>query len=353
MDTQFEIKLIECLSALDRGEPIEQIIARYPEDSAVLRPMLETATALPAIRMEPSDAARTASRRAFLTQAHALAEAPQRRRGWAMRVAAVCIAIVLALVTGGVVAASGSALPGDRLYGMKRTVERVQLSLASDPDARDALATRFEQERRAETVALLRNGREAEVAFAGTIESIRQDAWVVDGIEVRIDRTTQIAGIPRTGARAHVAGGTVNGRLFATAITLEPGGAPPLVPTVTPTVTRTPMATASPTLSPTATFTPEPSVTPAPTALPTVVRRPTLVPAPLPIPTSTFAPNDNDNDNINDNGNSNDNGNENTNGNDNGNSNGNGNENSNGNDNSNDNRGSREDGDTSGGHGRR
>lgn len=38
--------LQECLDLMERGESIEQIIARYPEMTAGLRPFLETAVQL-------------------------------------------------------------------------------------------------------------------------------------------------------------------------------------------------------------------------------------------------------------------------------------------------------------------
>ena len=56
MDAQLEVKLIECLDALAQGESVEQILARYPQDAAQLRPLLQTAAGLPALRMEPSEA---------------------------------------------------------------------------------------------------------------------------------------------------------------------------------------------------------------------------------------------------------------------------------------------------------
>ena len=72
MEAELEIKLIDCLSALERGEALEQVLSRYPDDAARLRPMLQVAAALPASRIEPSQAARLASREAFLARAAAL-----------------------------------------------------------------------------------------------------------------------------------------------------------------------------------------------------------------------------------------------------------------------------------------
>ncbi len=80
---------------------------------------------------------------------------------------------------GQIVAASAAALPGDMLYPLKRTVEEARLVLTTD---RDSLSKQLEQERRSEVAALLLTGGEAEVEFAGPIESIGQGRWQVAGL---------------------------------------------------------------------------------------------------------------------------------------------------------------------------
>jgi hypothetical protein len=272
MDAALEIKLIECLSALDGGEPIEHVLSRYPDDAARLRPLLETAAALPALRMEPSQAARANSRKAFLAQASALKAEPTPRRAgrWLARPLTTFASLALALVlVGGVtVAAAASALPGDPLYGVKRLVENARLSFTPDGAARGALSAQFEQERIREIGALLDAGREAEVEFAGVIESIQPNAWLVSGVPVDLDAGTRIDGDPQVGRRAQVRGRTRNGLLMATSIRVESDGGPAPAPTPSPepedtaTPRPTPQATPTPGHSPTPTRT----RTPAPTA---------------------------------------------------------------------------------------
>ncbi len=151
MDAQLEVKLIECLDALAQGESVERILARYPQEAAQLRPLLETAAGLPALRMEPSEAAKMQSRQKFMAQADLLRRTtPRKTMGFLPRfatgfVAAGLVAVVLGT---GAVAASGSALPGDPLYGLKRTVENVRLSTAGSPTQRQELQREFEQRRR-------------------------------------------------------------------------------------------------------------------------------------------------------------------------------------------------------------
>ena len=173
MDAQLEVKLIECLEALAQGEPAEQILARYPQESAQLRPLLAAAAGLPALRLEPSEAMKMKSRQNFLAQAEMLRRtSPRKAMGFLPRLAVGFIAAtIVAIVLGtGAVAASGSALPGDPLYSLKRTVENVRLSTAGSPVAREELQHEFDQRRRDEANELLDAGRTNEVDLTGVIE---------------------------------------------------------------------------------------------------------------------------------------------------------------------------------------
>src|SRR5512136_2459373 len=148
MDAQLEIKLIECLDALAQGESIERILARYPQEAAQLRPLLEAAASLPRLRMEPSEAAKMQSRLKFMAQADLLRRtAPRKGLGFLPRFATgfIAAALVAGVLGTGAVAASGAALPGDPLYGLKRTVEDVRLNSASSPAQRQELQREFEQ----------------------------------------------------------------------------------------------------------------------------------------------------------------------------------------------------------------
>jgi hypothetical protein len=311
MDQEFEFTLIECLDALAKGEPLDVILSRYPEDATGLRPLLQTAAELPALRLEPLPSTQAIARRSFLNQAGLLREQAERRR-WRLpiRLLAPLAALALLLVLfAQVVAASAAALPGDMLYPIKRTAEDARLLLTTD---RDGLSKQIEQERRNEVAALLRTGGTAEVEFAGPIETIGQDSWQIAGLEVRLASGTHIYGTPAPGRRVQVRGQVATGVLTAAAIAVEAGG-PPLVSTATPTATRTPTAAATRTA--TASSTPRPSATPTrtpnPTATPTAV--PTMIPTPVPTiaappppppPTPSLAPilpttpadDDNDND---------------------------------------------------------
>ena len=280
MDAQLEVKLIECLDALAQGESIERILARYPQEAAQLRPLLQTAAGLPALRMEPSEAVKMRSRQKFMAQADLLRRPSKRQSLWFLPrfatgfVAAGLVAIVLST---GAVAASGSALPGDPLYGVKRTVENVRLSTSGSPVVRDELQREFEQRRRDEANELLDAGREGEVEITGPIESIQPKAWIVGGLAVEIDANTSIVGTPQLNRLAEVKGVTGPGGLRATSITIESAGEADKTPE--PKFTATPEVSVN-TETPRPSSTPEPGATITPTPRPTVLPRPTATPQP-------------------------------------------------------------------------
>lgn len=271
MDSALETKLIECLGALESGESLEQALSRFPADAERLRPMLAVAAALPRLRMEPSQEAKSKSRQAFLAQAAAVSALAGPRRTLLARplAAFASLAIALVIVGGVAVTASASALPGDPLYGVKRTVENALLSISSDPAT---LAAQFERERIDEVETLLAASREAEVEFSGVIESIQPNVWVVSGVPVAIDSHTEVEGDAQVGRRAQVRGRTMDGLLVAASIVVETGAEPAPEPTIEPQ--------------------PEPSETPAPpgTPTPTPALRATHTPAPSPTPTATPEP---------------------------------------------------------------
>ena len=280
MDAQLEVKLIQCLDALAQGEPVEQILTRYPQEAAQLRPLLQTAAGLPALRMEPSEAVKMRSRQKFLAQADMLRRtSPRKSLGFLPRfatgfVAAGLIAVVLST---GAVAASGSALPGDPLYNVKRTVENVQLGTAGSPVVRDELQREFEQRRRDETNELLDSGRKGEVEFSGPIESMQPNAWIVGGLAVEVAANTSIVGTPQLNRLAEVKGVTGPSGLRAASITIESASeideTPEAEGSATPEVkesteTPAPTDTPEPTETKTSTGTPRPTRTPRPTATP-------------------------------------------------------------------------------------
>jgi len=270
MDAEIEVKLIDCLSALEAGQPMEQVLARYPDAADELRPMLATAARLSTFRMMPSEAQRMKSRQAFLAQAQALQPRTQRRFAvgglWPrLAVALGAGLLVIAVLGGGAIAASNSALPGDPLYGLKRAVEEARLALSGN---NATLSAHFDEVRRSEINALLDAGREAPVAFRGPIEFIQPDRLIIGGLVVSRTPDTQIIGSPQLDRLADVRALTGPDGLVASSIVVAgPDDSSP-TPAPVPSATLQPTVTATPRPEPIEPTEPRPTRVPAPTATP-------------------------------------------------------------------------------------
>lgn len=130
---QLRTALDQCLERMAQGATVEQCLALHQDLAQDLRPLLETALDLrTALSADPSQSARAAGR---MRLQEAMARAPSARpaplfmRGpW--RAVAVACSLVLVVFLGGftVVRASGDTTPGDTLYPVKRSVERIRLN---------------------------------------------------------------------------------------------------------------------------------------------------------------------------------------------------------------------------------
>ncbi len=277
MDTSSERMVIEALQALESGQPIAEILKRYPQNEDELRPILETAVALSKVRVAHSLAAQAESRQQMLARAAAMsngADQPPALFVWfrRMTMALSPLLVIFVIVIAGLFFASSVALPGDFLYSTKREVEDLRLSLTTNLFAREELQKSFEEERILEIEQLLESGQQAEVSFSGVIESVNEDTWIVAGLRVSLTSLTEVEGQPIAGRIAWIEAMTSDGKLIANAITIEfvpepsptpeptPQEAkvltPEVPPTATPTSTSTPTATATDTPMPTATATP-------------------------------------------------------------------------------------------------
>lgn len=316
MDKSLEEKLIACLDALERGESVGAILARYPESAAQLRPMLETAQLLEQKSFFPSNATHQQAKQAFLGKATQIryANVAPRRSWWRwLFKPALSLGVGLALVVVMAVWGAQSAVPGDALYGAKQASEQVQLLFAGGGTEGLSMQQQLNQERLREITVLLAERRTAEVNFEGVVEQAVGDVWQIERLPVVIQPTTDFAGFVGEGQLVHVRALTVDGQLLAVAITplTAPVASPsptvmatPTLPltvtatvtgTIPPTQTQTGTAVATPTPTPSTTATetvPPVGTTAVPTAAtpPTPTLRPSAVPSSSPTPSVTPAP---------------------------------------------------------------
>lgn len=288
--------LIEALDLMDQGLGVDDILARFPQQEADLRPFLMTAAALPRLAAQSSPAAELASKQAFLAEAGRLATGaarprPTRRGLW--RLLASTLAVLVMLIAGGagLARASVAAVPGDALYQTKLFIEETQLNLTGDPERAAELRHRFSQERRNEVERLLAAGREAEVSLTGEITAMDGARWTVGGVPVVVSEATEVDGTPSIGAQVQVDGHTAGDAVVARGVTLLVGPVRPLpTPPSPPTGPQT-----VPVQSPSA-----PSVTPSATSTPAPTATSTLAATPSPAATATPDDDDDDDDDLDD-----------------------------------------------------
>jgi len=126
--------------------------------------------------------------------------------------AALALAVFLGL-SAGTIAAAGRALPGDRLYPVKRTVEEVRLSVMRDDATRDRFleTLRVRRLEEARTVAAL--GRDVVVEFEGIYEGASAGEWRLGAVRVLVPEGVWSGQEPSVGSavrvRAHAAGGAL------------------------------------------------------------------------------------------------------------------------------------------------
>lgn len=303
-----------CLQEIERGADLETALRRFPDLAAELRPLLQAALAAKRLAAPhpPQETvlrvrARILQRSAELRGVEAKRGAMERRprpfflpftKKFAVAFSVIALLLTMSGLGGiGIVTASASALPDERLYPVKRSWENLRLIFAFDPNARAALETQFYYERLSEVTTLLAEGRIAPVEFAGIYLQTGGQIFV-SGIHVAILNSTALPqeGLQNGDAVLVFGTTTLSGIVQANAIQLLPN--PSLAPPANPYPLPAPTIQAAPSPSPqtpAVTATPTPSVQPA-----------TIVPQPTQPPTNNDNRNSNQNNNDDDDDNDND-----------------------------------------------
>ena len=279
--------LAECSDSILAGATVEACLDRHPQHAAALEPLLTTLVHVHELRAVPVRSSATAARTREQFMAAAMRLAEERRTPpvtwwerlaawWAGIVAlfvprtgsrtpgmpvgllAAMLVVILAgvLVTGGVTV-SAKSLPGDLLYPIKTSSERVRLFIVRDPMVRSGLEQEFSARRRHEAQAVAEQGRRVNsLPLDGTLEAINDNHWTVSGLDLTLDPAVQIIGDPVVGARVHgVLRAPGDGRLIVIYVEVEapagsgapaPAATPPTATPTRPTATATATATTPP-----------------------------------------------------------------------------------------------------------
>ncbi|MBN1993507.1 MAG: hypothetical protein JW953_12475 [Anaerolineae bacterium] len=202
MTDRFESILDECISALQAGVSIEDILAEVPDYADELRPLLYAATvladpnpklvpeerksALRAMYMQQIATLPSLSAPTFWEKTQAIFRIMQRRltpTAVLNDLATIIITVLLTLVMAALIVnyLATDAIPGDFLYGAKRFSETVQLSFAPNEGRQTELREKFNQRRLQEIEQLIEQNRAAVVQFRGILETKGDNLWVVAG----------------------------------------------------------------------------------------------------------------------------------------------------------------------------
>jgi len=154
--------LNECLEAIARGETEESCLARYPEQAIALQPLLQTAVAARmACNVAPDPAYRARARYEFrCAVAEVCTKSTQRGFLWSWRwsTAMPLAAALVMMLSGGVLAASTNALPGQPLYGVKLAAEEIQIRLTPAGDSKANAHSLLAERRLEEAIVLAERG---------------------------------------------------------------------------------------------------------------------------------------------------------------------------------------------------
>jgi hypothetical protein len=287
--------LDECVTRLGQGELLEACLADYPEQAAELNPALAVSADLLYLpRLDPAPEMMAQGYEAMM-EAFTVEERPSwlaavtllpgkllsplkpqgaGRLTFALR-AAMLLLLVLLASSAFVITVSADSLPGDTLYPVKRSWENTRLALTLAEPSRQALESKFAEQRREEVQAVLILRRPVIVEFQGRLQSTGAEVWLVDGLNVEVRDETAVSGMIVVGQSIFVrAQAQMDGTLLALEIVGDEGGLPgPAEPTRTPRPTHTSQPTRK--LEPTAEVTPTREPTRRPTHEATATREPT------------------------------------------------------------------------------
>jgi hypothetical protein len=239
-----------CLERMEHGEPLDSVLAYYPELAAQLRPLLATAIraksanpgSLPAAVLERQRG------RGLELAVHLRHEKKHHLhhlllpRFWRPVATILSVIAILVMSGNGVLIASAHSIPGDTLYPLKRSVESTQLQLASDPTERQVLEQKFSELRVEETKSLISIHRVESVEFTGVVSGQSDDEWLVSGIPVEITTDAETSEGIEVGEEIDVHGSTsATGEVNATRLSrVEPADTDDNPPVMAPTQTPSP-----------------------------------------------------------------------------------------------------------------
>ena len=202
--------LEHCLVQIENGADVESVLKQYPEFADELLPILKTAIKAGQNQTaEPSSEAFKRGRAKVMQVASQMGPIKSIKNknpfsAFSRIAISFALALLFLLSGTGLLTASASSLPGERLYPVKRGWENVRLFLIFDQEAKELLRNEFENERLHEVNELISQGRNAEIQFAGVYMQVDGQNYV-SGVAVVFPASTNL---PLSGEAVVVSGHT-------------------------------------------------------------------------------------------------------------------------------------------------
>ena len=187
------------LSRILEGETtLSEFLAQESKEAAQVADLLATAQEVHQLLVPggPSEAFAVASRARIMNRIRSKASVRARPRsrpllsGLFLRPAYALVAMILLVSLAfsgiGVASAAVESLPGDPLYGVKRSLESVRLGLAWSEENQALLFSEFVEERLAEAVKALALGRQsdAETALSDFAETLDRQVGLLESSDI-------------------------------------------------------------------------------------------------------------------------------------------------------------------------
>ncbi len=197
----------QALTRLKAREPAKDILSSLPAD-VELAEMVYLAANLHTTTAVPSSTAQAASKQGMLQAARQTAKAG-RGMGFGLWLRApqfvlVLVVLIASLTISGLV--SAQALPGQPLYGIKRSMETLQLAMTRDSSGKLQLEEVLDARRINEVIRLRSMGTESHVEFAGWLQQNEQGEWSVQGVPLITNERSPLWNVLLNGSYVQVTG---------------------------------------------------------------------------------------------------------------------------------------------------
>lgn len=121
-------------------------------------------------------------------------------------ISAVLLTLVFILGSRELIVVSAESLPGDDLYPIKRAVQDIRVRFTPNRELKHEMENQYRGQRIKEVIDLLAIGRIERVSFEGVVEKITPTRWIVDGIKVILSENTIVVGDISIGSLIEIEG---------------------------------------------------------------------------------------------------------------------------------------------------